>query len=254
MNTKKLINTWFEEEKQAKIHGWDFSHIKDRFDEEGDLPWDYKKAVEKHLDCSMNLLDMDTGGGEFLLSLNHPYNKTSATENYAPNVELCREKLTPLGINFKQADCRKRLPFVNNTFDIIINRHGAFNANEIQRVLKPNGFFITQQVGAENDRDIIELLLENLPERPFPNAYLKNQKENFSNLGFNIIEAKEAFRPIRFYDVGALVWFAHIIEWEFPNFSVKGCLDNLLKAQKILEHKGVIEGTIHRYFMIAEKQ
>ena len=71
--------------------------------------------------------------------------------------------------------------------------------------------------------------------------------------GFEITDAQEAFRPIRFYDIGALVWFARIIEWEFPDFSVDGCLDRLLKAQKILEEQGSICGEIHRFFMVCSK-
>jgi DNA mismatch repair protein MutS2 len=35
--------------------------------------------------------------------------------------------------------------------------------------------------------------------------------------------------------VGALVWFARIIEWEFPGFSVESCLERLYEAQRILE-------------------
>lgn len=60
--------------------------------------------------------------------------------------------------------------------------------------------------------------------------------------GFEILECREVFQPIKFYDVGALVWFARIIEWEFPNFSVETHLQNLYKAQEVLESKGVIEG------------
>jgi hypothetical protein len=63
----------------------------------------------------------------------------------------------------------------------------------------------------------------------------------------------EAFRPIRFYDVGALVWFARIIQWEFPGFSVETHLENLLKAQAILEEKGSIDGSIHRFLLVARK-
>lgn len=82
---------------------------------------------------------------------------------------------------------------------------------------------------------------------------LKEQREIFENAGFHIIRAEEAFRPIRFYDVGAFVWFAHIIEWEFPGFSVERCFDSLLKIQKSIEDTGYIEGTIHRYLIVAKK-
>ncbi len=35
--------------------------------------------------------------------------------------------------------------------DIIINRHGDLDPSEIQRMLKAEGLFVTQQVGTEND-------------------------------------------------------------------------------------------------------
>ena len=79
------------------------------------------------------------------------------------------------------------------------------------------------------------------------------QKKTFENAGLQIVEEYEAYRPIKFYDVGAFVWFAHIIEWEFPNFSVDECFENLLEMQKQIDDKGSIEGTIHRYLIVARK-
>ena len=38
MNEQKLKAIWLKEEQAAKIHGWDFSHIAGRYDEERDLP------------------------------------------------------------------------------------------------------------------------------------------------------------------------------------------------------------------------
>ena len=72
-------------------------------------------------------------------------------------------------------------------------------------------------------------------------------------MGFQIVQAEEAFRSILFYDIGAFVWFAHIIEWEFPGFSVERCFDQLLDMQKQVEAQGKIEGTIHRYLIVAKK-
>lgn len=102
MNKEYLRSIWKQEEEVAHIYGWDFSHIHGRYEEENDLPWDYEKIVRQYLKRDLNIMDYDTGGGEFLLSLNHPYSRTAATEGYPPNVELCSEKLLPLGINFKE--------------------------------------------------------------------------------------------------------------------------------------------------------
>jgi len=199
-----------------------------------------------------NILDFDTGGGEFLLSLNHPFNKTSATEGYKPNVLLCQEKLLPLGIDFKECSNPAKIPFDDESFDIIINRHGSFDAKELYRLLKKGGIFITEQVGADNDKDLVEMVLTKAVS-PYPEVTLKKQRKVFEDAGFNILEADEAYRPMTFSDVGAFVWFAHIIEWEFPGFSVDKCFEQLLEMQKTIENKGFIEGTVHRFLLVAKK-
>ena len=170
MNRKELISAWKAEEKIAHIRGWDFSHIDGRYTEQGNLPWDYRAVIRQYLRPEMKIMDIDTGGGEFLLSLNHPHENTAAMENYLPNVELCREVLLPLGIDFRPGDGKEKLPFEDGSFDMVINRHGDFNAKEIYRVLKPGGLFITQQVGAENDRELVALLCGETPI-PFPDQY-----------------------------------------------------------------------------------
>src|SRR5690606_11544784 len=104
--------------------------------ENEDLPWDYKKIVLEYLKDEMNLLDMGTGGGEFLLTLKHPYNKTSITEGYEPNYFLCKEILEPLGIKVYKVINDNLDDIDDDAFDIIINRHESYNEKEIRRVLK----------------------------------------------------------------------------------------------------------------------
>ena len=252
MHETDLIRLWKEEERIAYVHGWDFSHIENRSAEDTNFPWDYKQAIMRHLTPEKKLLDTDTGGGEFLLSLGHPYENTAATEGYAPNVELCRQTLLPLGIDFRPAVIGEGLPFADASFDILTSRHGDLDPIEFWRVLKPGGLFISQHVGAENDRELVELLCGNVPI-PFPEQYLHKVENKLRQAGFTILEGQECYRPYDFFDVGALVWFARIIQWEFPNFSVDTHLENLLRAQKRLEQDGVLRGTTHRFFLIAQK-
>lgn len=253
MKQNKLFAQWLAEEQAAHIHGWDFSHIQDRYEEESGLPWNFDETVRRYLHPQHHILDIDTGGGEFLLSLGHPCPLTAATEGYPPNAALCREVLLPLGVDFREADSGGPLPFPDGSFDLVLNRHGDYLPAEVFRVLKPGGVFLTQQVGAENDRDLVELLLDPVPPFPFPRQYLSIAREDLEAVGFTITEAQEAYRPIRFWDVGALVWFARVIPWEFPGFSVEACRDRLFQAQSVLEQEGVIQGTIHRYFLAVEK-
>lgn len=252
MTAAEWKTLWQEEEAQAHIHGWDFSHIQGRFEEEHDLPWNYRTLVQEYLQDDMLLLDCDTGGGEFLLSLGHPPEKTAATEGYPPNAALCRETLLPLGVAFRECAGPSALPFPDESFDIVLNRHGAFDPAELFRVLKPGGLFLTEQVGEDNDRDLVERVLPGTP-KPFPHKNLQEQRAAFETAGFRILRGEEAFRPIFFYDVGAFVWFARVIEWEFPGFSVERCFDRLLAMQETLEKTGAVQGTIHRYLIAARK-
>lgn len=252
MNQTSREDLWRTEESLAHIRGWDFSHIRGRYEEEGDLPWDYAQIVRTCLRPHCDLLDIDTGGGEFLLSLGHPYEHTAATEGYPPNVALCRRTLVPLGIEFRKMSDHAHMPFPDARFDLVLNRHGNYCISELRRVLRPGGLYLTQQVGEDNDRELVQLLLPGTP-KPFPGWNLKHQRALFQQAGFEILRAEECFRPIKFYDIGALVWFARIIEWEFPHFSVDSCLDRLYAAQRILDTQGAVEGTIHRYLIAAKK-
>ena len=249
---EKFIEQWHEEEKLA-MEGWNFAHINDRYTEETDLPWDYEQIIHQFLRNDHRLLDIDTGGGEFLLSLGHPGKLTSATENYEVNIAVCQKRLLPENIDFKPADPKVYLPFADDLFDIVINRHGDYHEKEIYRVLKKGGYFISEQVGAQNDRDLIAKLYKEIPHVAFPAQNLADASQRLQTQGFNIIMQQEAFRPIKFFDVGALVWFAKVLPWEFCNFTVDAHLQELISLQKELEQKGMIEGTIHRYIMVAQK-
>ena len=68
MTVEQRKESWKREEEIARIHGWDFSHIHGRYTEEDDLPWDFGKIIQKYRNDSMKLMDMETGGGEFLLT------------------------------------------------------------------------------------------------------------------------------------------------------------------------------------------
>ena len=251
MDIEALRAQWLAEEAAAHMLGWEFSHIDGRYDEE-EPPWDYRGIVLENVRAEDRILDIDTGGGEFLLSLGHPAANTAATEGFAPNVALCREKLAPLGIAFREMADGEPIPFEDESFDRVIDRHGSFDIPELWRVLRPGGRFITQQVGDENDRGLVELLLPGLP-KPFPGLNLTEQRRRFEAQGFRVQRGEEFFGAIRFFDIGALVWFARIIEWEFRDFSVEKDFDRLLEAQRVLEEKGAVEGCTHRYLIVAEK-
>jgi len=249
MNWIELRKQWLREE-QHHFKGWDFSHLTGRWEEEG-LPWDYQELISQYLQPEHQLLDMGTGGGEFLMTLGHPYENTSVTEAWEPNVKLCKDTLEPLGICVKQVFDDTRLPFDGNMFDVIINRHESYDLQEIKRILKPNGIFITQQVGGKNNVDLSRRIIENFkPE--YADFCLANEIQKFTQHDFRPLYMQEYFPYLRFFDVGAVVYYAKIIEWEFPGFSVEKHENQLIALQKTLKIKGYIECFEHRFVTVVE--
>ena len=231
MNSEKLREQWLAEEAIAHIHGWDFSHLNGRWEDEDVLPWDYKTEVLAALRPDSRILDMDTGGGEFLLSLHHPHHLTAAIENYPPNVELCKEVLLPLGIDFKAAAADGPLPFPDNTFDLVLNRHGSFDPAEVFRILKPGGVFLTQQVGEDNDRELVELVLPGL-EKPYGGWSMEPVAASLQAAGFAVQKQDEAFTPLRFFDTVHWYGLPVSLSGSSPAFRWIAALTNCWKQKK----------------------
>ena len=231
-------------EEKATFTGWDFSHLDGRLGSES-LPWDYRDIVLDNLNDEMTLLDMGTGGGEFLLGLNHPYEKTYVTESYEPNIKLIEKTLSPLGIKVNEK-------MDDKTFDIIINRHESFDLAKVCRLLKTNGLFITQQVGIENNLD---MSMRITPERvPETDNRFEDEITKAESLGFQVIKSEKASSRLRFMDMGALVYFMKIIEWEFPGFSVDTHFEKLVRLNEELKATGYLESTEERYLLMLRKR
>lgn len=247
---ERLKAEWLKAERQ-NFQGWDFSHLEGRMLEEP-LHWDYDALVRRHLRPHHALLDMGTGGGEYLLTLGHPSANTSVTEAWPPNVALCKEKLAPLGITVRPAEDDARLPYEDDAFDIILNRHEAFVPGEVWRLLRPGGFFITQQVGGQNNVALSAFLLPGFTPS-YPQHDLAHSRTALQKQGFAILEAIEQFPALRFTGADALVTFAKIIEWEFPGFSVEASLEPLLALHQQVARQGCIQSREHRFFLVCQK-
>lgn len=253
MNREALLNQWHEEERLG-MSGWEFSHLENRY-EVSPLPWDYRERVREFLRPGVRLLDMGTGGGELLLTLRHPYELTSVTEGWAPNVELCRKRLEPLGITVREYDSERGgpMPFDDNSFDLVLNRHESYDLVEVRRVLKKNGFFLTQQVGGENNLPLIQQLCSGFPGN-YVGFNLENELPKFRNAGFRVMRSDQAYLEGRFLDVGALVFQASVTPWEFPGFSVDNCQEVLFRFQDMVEKQGFVPTLEHRFLIVAKNR
>jgi SAM-dependent methyltransferase len=241
---------YLTKEYNAPFAGWDFSYLSGRMEQDS-LTWDYKKIVEKHLPGKETLLDMDTGGGEFLGSLSNLPQKIYATEGYKPNIPVAEKKLKEKNIIVKPIERAGEIPFDDKYFDVIINRHGSYKTMEIKRALKKDGIFITQQVGGLNGIDI-NTAFETKTMEHIEWGLMKNI-EMFKNSGMEIIEMGESIGKMKFKDIGAVVYYLKCIPWQVEDFSIGKYYKKLEIMNDIIENAGYINFLLHRFYIVVKK-
>jgi SAM-dependent methyltransferase len=230
---------WFREEEAHPFEGWDFSHISDRM-QEHPPPWDYMRMVREVLARSQAMLDMGTGGGERLASLAPFPPVAHATEGYPPNVGVARRRLEPLGVTVSPVADDAHLPFADQTFDPVINRHESYDPREVHRILQPGGRFITQQVGAYHNAELNVLLGAPRPDTN-PEWKLGFARGQLEEVGFRIEVAMEASTTTRFSDVGAVVYYLKAAPWQIGDFTVERYFERLKALHSQIQAEGSLE-------------
>ncbi|HIT74186.1 MAG TPA: class I SAM-dependent methyltransferase [Candidatus Avipropionibacterium avicola] len=208
-------------EETGQPDGWDFSVLEGRVSETP-LPWNLERICREALRLSRHVLDMGTGGGEHLKRFaNQLPTDTVATEGWQPNIPVAQQALEPLGITVVpyDPDTDRQMPFPDNRFDLILNRHESFDAQEVARVLAPGGVFITQQVGGTELGELHQVT----GKRPdHPEVTLRNFSRQLTDADLEIVDDGEDRGWYEFVDVAALVAYLQFVPWDVPHdFSVE---------------------------------
>ena len=120
MTRAEHIQRW-RAEAATPITGWDFSHIASRSHQDTP-PWSYRDLALARVGASQVLLDVDTGGGEFLESLAPLPASANAIESWPPNASVAANRLAALGVTVTEVADGAPWPFADGSFDLTLNR------------------------------------------------------------------------------------------------------------------------------------
>jgi SAM-dependent methyltransferase len=234
------------------FEGWDFGVFAGRF-YEGRASWDYRAVVEARLASAIDLLDLGTGGGELLSRLTPLPQRVVATESYPPNVPVARRRLEPLGIDVMAVDQDEAapLPFADRRFSLITNRHEAFRADEIHRVLRPGGLFISQQVGGRDLGELNRAL--DAPGHTYARWNLNAAVRALSDAGLKVLQCREELINGRFADVGAVALYLRVSPWQISDYDPARYRSRLAALHKRMETEGPLRVRHHRFLVVAKR-
>ncbi len=256
--SEKTFEEYLGEAARAPFSGWNFEYIiRPGRLIEAPVKWNYYNVVLPYLREAGTMLDMGTGGGEVLSRFHRLPPVTFATEQYRPNVAVARERLEPLGVKVfeieeeKEPPFNTNLPFDDGFFDLVISRHEAYYPQELLRILKPEGKFITQQVGSISVISLKQFLTGKT--EAVSNWNLKSAVDELKSAGFQIIEQQEDVQFYRFYDIGAVAYLVKAIPWIIEDFSIEKYKDKLQELHIRIQESGFYDTPLHRFIIVAQK-
>ena len=241
-----------EEAEAASIQGWDFSWLNGRATEERPS-WGYSKLLIERAKGVSSLLDLQTGGGELLSQLPRLPPLTVATEGWEPNVRLAAQRLHPrrVWVVVAQED-RPTLPFGSGIFDLVVSRHPVVTWwDEVARVPRPGGRYVSQQVGPHSMREVTEFFTGPQPATSSRRPELAH--EQATTAGLRVDDLKVARLRATFADVGALVYFLRLVVWIVPDFSVEKYRDRLAAMHREITTNGPFVAHATRFLIEATK-
>lgn len=138
-------------EAVGERNGWDFSRMQTERDR---VPWEYLEIVPRYLRTTDAVLDIGTGGGEKLLTLSQYFEHGIGIDPDPDMIRTARETGSSQSTVAFEEMGAENLGFPDATFDVVLTRHAPIHVPEVTRVLKPGGYFVSQQVGVRNMANI----------------------------------------------------------------------------------------------------
>ena len=246
------LEVWLREERQP-FSGWDFTYLDGRISG-GQEHWSYPDRAAELMRRSTSVIDLDTGGGENLLSLrDHWPARVVATEDYLPNFELATESLSAAGAKVLKVAVSETepMPFEDGEFNLVLCRHAAFNSSEVARVLSPSGTFLTQQNHGMWLWDL-QAAFDSAPQ--LPDVTAARYVPLLEDTGLQIVDMQEWEGHVSFSDVGAIVYYLKAIPWEVPDFTVKTHLRYLYELQERVNAGEELEFFAGKFLIEARKR
>lgn len=196
-----------------KIDGWDFSRV----NATQDPPlWDYADVVRQYLTPTSRVLDIGTGGGELFFSLASDFGQAVAIDQQAVQIESAQRNLDAQAIDNVELAIMDAsdLRFAAESFDVVLTSHLRVFPNEIWRVLRPGGYFVTETVGQRIGLNILTAF--GWTPASFGREWWQTADEiaeEFKALGGLIRGIAEYDVPLWYQDIESVLFYIMSVPW-----------------------------------------
>ncbi|MFE2288027.1 class I SAM-dependent methyltransferase [Streptomyces sp. NPDC059443] len=241
------------EAESVSVDGWDFSWLDGRASEQRPS-WGYQRLLGERLSHVQAALDIQTGGGEVLAGAGPLPPLMAATESWPPNIDKATRLLHPLGAVVVADSDEPPLPFGDEAFDFVSSRHPVtIWWEEIARVLRPGGTYLSQQVGPASVFELVEYFLGPQPEEIRRSRHPDDAVADATKAGLEVVDLRSERLRTEFHDIGAVIYFLRKVIWMVPGFTVGQHRDRLRELYEQIEREGPFIAHTARFLIEARK-
>ncbi len=209
--------------------------------------YDEKEILRKYVEPTSHLAYLSVDGGKFVREANLFPEATFDVEPFG-DIEAIKTSLEDLPVQVTKLTPSRQMPFKDERMDIVMCEYANYEKHEINRVLKKDGYFIVNQNGTTNLKELFTMYM------PFR---VKGVWDAFScagsleDAGMTVVEKYEDYGTIRFSTLASLYTYFKNNAGDFSDM-VKYQMF-YINALKELKEKGYYELSTHRFLIVAKK-
>src|SRR5690625_4170587 len=192
--------------------------------------------ISKHTDgkSSLSIIDMGSGEGSHLHNIHKILERDYYKNPLAFGIDISKEGILETAKNYEEiiwlvADLANS-PFVDNTFDMILNILSPSNYEEFSRIIKPDGMIIKVVPGRNYLQEIRNFFYKNNEQQKYSNTdVIKGFTEKFSLIDHITLEYTEILNQT---NLQSLIQMTPLT-WNVPNDKVEGILQSQINEMTI---------------------
>ncbi|HEV7212005.1 MAG TPA: class I SAM-dependent methyltransferase [Blastococcus sp.] len=255
MTSPTTFEDLLAEGRAVPVEGWDFSWFEGRATEQRPS-WGYSARLSDRMARTSSSLDVQTGGGEVyagaLSRAERQPGTVAATESWRPNVGVAQGNLAPFGGLVVETAEDGDLPFADGSFDLIAQRHPTRQPwDELVRVLRPGGTYLSQDVDSGSNRELYEALMGPQPDDAQPAHDRAAARARAA--GLDVVDLRHEATRVEFFDIAAVVHFLRKVVWTVPDFTVDRYRRELADVHERIRRHGAFVAHSQRYLIEARK-
>lgn len=220
----------------------------------------YVSRILSVLKPDMTLLDVGCGTGHIIqeLAIDRRPSELVGLDVSKAMLKVARPNCSRFdNVGLIVADGLK-LPFPDQTFDIIITRLAEYSPEEAYRALKEEGFFFEYSLGPQADKEILEFFPERIEKENFffpnnPRKWKKEVSDPIEKTGFIISDVQDFMEGNYYQSEEELMDVIEMVPLvkDFDRNKDRRLVKKL--SEKYRKKKG-IRITWHYYILVARRQ